>query len=288
VSPVPCSSAQNVRPHVSSQVNHPPPNSSYSTVRAPIHHGPLPLNSVPQFTSYFHSPFVPSSVYDEDPSILSEAETSATGFRRSTRARSSLPIVRTQSRAHDRSLGLVFLQYRNETKRALLPNEITSPDTVKALFVRSFPKQLTMDYLDSRNIRIYIHDQAKDMFYELEDLRDVKDRSVLRIYEQDGPNGVWQPVGGVTNALNNETDPSYFSEPEFDGDNQTQHIHRAKKGATIALPTSNAQSQYYGTILMPSQHRPQAPVVRSFAPIRPTIQPHLNQPADRSRSYSGN
>lgn len=44
-------------------------------------------------------------------------------------------------------------------------------DTVKALFVRSFPKQLTMEYLDAMNVKIYIHDGAKDMFYELEDLR---------------------------------------------------------------------------------------------------------------------
>lgn len=64
--------------------------------------------------------------------------------------------------------GLVFLQYRNETRRALLPNEITSMDTVKALFVRSFPRQLSMEYLDSAIIRIYIHDPGRDMFYELE------------------------------------------------------------------------------------------------------------------------
>lgn len=69
------------------------------------------------------------------------------------------------------SLGLVFLQYRSETKRALLPNEITSIDTVKALFVRSFAKQLTMEYMDSPLVKIYIHDSSKDMFYELEDLR---------------------------------------------------------------------------------------------------------------------
>lgn len=58
-------------------------------------------------------------------------------------------------------------------------------DTVKALFVRSFPRQLTMQYLDSKQVRIYAHDPNKDMFYELEDLRDVRDRTVLRIYEQD-------------------------------------------------------------------------------------------------------
>lgn len=68
-------------------------------------------------------------------------------------------------------VGLVFLQYRSETKRALLPNEITSMDTVRALFVRSFSKQLTMEYLDATNTKIYILDPAKDIFYELEDLR---------------------------------------------------------------------------------------------------------------------
>ncbi|GIY88844.1 coiled-coil domain-containing protein AGAP005037 [Caerostris extrusa] len=98
--------------------------------------------------------------------------------------------------------GLVFLQYQSETKRALLPNEITSMDTVRALFVRSFPKQLTMEYLDSPHIRVYIHDPAKDMFYELEDLRDIRDRSVLRIYEQD-VNG-----GGVYSTY--DQDLSYF------------------------------------------------------------------------------
>lgn len=84
-------------------------------------------------------------------------------------------------------LGLVFLQYRSETKRALLPNEITSIDTVRALFVRSFPRQLTMAYLEGPNVKIYIHDASKDMFYELEDvrshLREIRDRSVLRLFE---------------------------------------------------------------------------------------------------------
>lgn len=139
---------------------------------------------------------------------MSEVETSSTGFRRGGKQRSSLPVVRTPSKTLERplgnsrpaielgasccclaarcpcrtfltkrcvsvddSLGLVFLQYRNETKRALLPNEITSIDTVKALFVRSFPKQLTMEYLDSPHVKVYIHDSNKDMFYELEDLR---------------------------------------------------------------------------------------------------------------------
>lgn len=75
--------------------------------------------------------------------------------------------------------GLVFLQYRSETKRALLPNEITSIDTVRALFVRSFPRQLSMLYLEGPNVKIYIHDSSKDMFYELEDCRWERERADL-------------------------------------------------------------------------------------------------------------
>lgn len=133
---------------------------------------------------------------------MSEVETASTGFRRGGKQRSSLPVVRTPSKTLERPLGnisfrtffvqiqiththeidflsldilspagLVFLQYRSETKRALLPNEITSIDTVRALFVRSFPRQLTMAYLEGPNVKIYIHDASKDMFYELEDVR---------------------------------------------------------------------------------------------------------------------
>ncbi|KFM81444.1 Coiled-coil domain-containing protein, partial [Stegodyphus mimosarum] len=187
----------------------------------------------------------PLGPYDEDPGIMSEVETSATGFR-TTRApktpriasfpppasrggkmpqhlpdRHLMGPVSPQLRHENLTLGLVFLQYRSETKRALLPNEITTLDTVKALFVRSFPKQLTMEYLDSPHIRIYIHDPAKDMFYELEDLRDIRDRSVLRIYEQESNGEVYSTW---------EQELSYFSEPEFDSEYQNQHIHRAKGG----------------------------------------------------------
>ncbi|XP_076361917.1 coiled-coil domain-containing protein AGAP005037-like isoform X4 [Tachypleus tridentatus] len=177
----------------------------------------------------------PPSVYEDDPGIMSEVETAATGFRRAVKARSSLPIVRTPSKTQERPLGMVFLQYRSETKRALLPNEITTLDTVKALFVRSFPKQLTMEYLDSPHLHIYIHDPSKDMFYELEDLRDIRDRSVLRIYEQDINSG------GMHSSF--DQDLSYFSEPEFDSEYQHQHIHRAKG----AKSSPNPGSVYYNT-----------------------------------------
>ena len=108
------------------------------------------------------------NLFDEDSGIMSEVETASTGFRRLNKIRASLPIVRTMSKTTDRSLGLVFLQYNNSTKKSLLPNELTSLDTIKALFVRSFPNQLTMNFFEDKNrVRIYVHDQTKDMFYEL-------------------------------------------------------------------------------------------------------------------------
>lgn len=164
------------------------------------------------------------------------------------------------------SAGLVFLQYRSETKRALLPNEITSIDTVRALFVRSFSRQLTMAYLEGPNVKIYIHDASKDMFYELEDvrfvifnrrldeqrfenlpyflfhicslrshLREIRDRSVLRLFEsnevappQNLPGGPGVPQPLPQSGGHWEQDQSYFSEPEFDTDYQHQHIHKSK------------------------------------------------------------
>ncbi|XP_075155880.1 coiled-coil domain-containing protein CG32809 isoform X1 [Haematobia irritans] len=174
---------------------------------------------------------------------MSEVETASTGFRRGGKQRSSLPVVRTPSKTLERPLGLVFLQYRSETKRALLPNEITSIDTVRALFVRSFPRQLTMAYLEGPNVKIYIHDASKDMFYELEDvrshLREIRDRSVLRLFESTevaappqilpGGPGIPQPLP-QPNPAHWDQDQSYFSEPEFDSDYKNQHIHKSKIG----------------------------------------------------------
>ncbi|XP_013101075.1 coiled-coil domain-containing protein CG32809 isoform X3 [Stomoxys calcitrans] len=169
-----------------------------------------------------YTPINQGPLFDDDPGIMSEVETASTGFRRG---------------------GLVFLQYRSETKRALLPNEITSIDTVRALFVRSFPRQLTMAYLEGPNVKIYIHDASKDMFYELEDvrshLREIRDRSVLRLFESTevaappqilpGGPGIPQPLP-QPNPTHWDQDQSYFSEPEFDSDYKNQHIHKSKIG----------------------------------------------------------
>ena len=108
-----------------------------------------------------------SNLFEDDPGIMSEAETSSTpGRRRGQMLRGSnngngigypkhrvnqavkhdsdvLPVVRTPSKTLERPLGIVFLIYRGETKRALLPNEITSIITVK---VRNMDKQFFLSF----------------------------------------------------------------------------------------------------------------------------------------------
>ncbi|XP_050454709.1 uncharacterized protein LOC126853198 isoform X2 [Cataglyphis hispanica] len=241
----------------------------------------------------------PSStmLFDDDPGIMSEVETSSTGFRRGGKQRSSLPVVRTPSKTLERPLGLVFLQYRNETKRALLPNEITSIDTVKALFVRSFPKQLTMEYLDSPHVKVYIHDSNKDMFYELEDLRshlrDIRDRSVLRLFESaDGVTGMPGPLGvpgGGGGLPPHWEDQSYFSEPEFDSEYQHQHIHKSK-----TAKNSTSGSGYYvgGSSTLPrggSLLRAYSPAASSVVggPNATPTQPKTLTTPDRLHGESG-
>ncbi|XP_070499918.1 myb-like protein P isoform X5 [Chironomus tepperi] len=199
-------------------------------------------------------------LFDDDPGIMSEVETASTGFRRGGKSRSSLPVVRTPSKTLERPLGisgLVFLQYRSETKRALLPNEITSIDTVRALFVRSFPRQLSMAYLEGPNVKIYIHDSSKDMFYELEDvrshLREIRDRSVLRLFESNEvaapqalPGGPGIPLPQPVPQVGSwDHEQSYFSEPEFDSEYQHQHIHKSKTGKA---------PYYVGTQTLPRGH----------------------------------
>lgn len=74
----------------------------------------------------------------------------------------------------DLLLGVLYLQYGEETKQIRMPNEVTSADTIKALFVSAFPQHLTMKILESPSVAIYIKDDMRNMYYELTDVRCVK------------------------------------------------------------------------------------------------------------------
>ncbi|XP_055876517.1 uncharacterized protein LOC106065710 isoform X5 [Biomphalaria glabrata] len=118
----------------------------------------------------------------DDQGTMSDLELPS--FQRGGFTRTSLPIVRSASTSLERPLGLVFLVYGDQTKKSLLPNEITTLDTVRALFVRAFP-DLNLEMLENPRKKIYLLDPATNIYFQLEDLAEIKDRSVLKIHETD-------------------------------------------------------------------------------------------------------
>ncbi|XP_055085904.1 sickle tail protein isoform X19 [Periophthalmus magnuspinnatus] len=115
---------------------------------------------------------------------MSEGDTPST-FTRGSRVRASLPVVRSTNQTKDRSLGVLYLQYGDETKQIRMPNEVTSIDTVRALFVSAFPQQLTMKMLESPSMAVYVKDDMRNVYYELSDVRNITDHSCLKVYHKD-------------------------------------------------------------------------------------------------------
>uniref|UniRef100_A0A3B4EMG4 Actin interacting protein 3-like C-terminal domain-containing protein n=1 Tax=Pygocentrus nattereri TaxID=42514 RepID=A0A3B4EMG4_PYGNA len=116
--------------------------------------------------------------------VMSECD-APLGFTRGTRSRASLPVVRTANQTKDRSLGVLYLQYGDDMKQIRMPNEITSADTVRALFVSAFPLQLSMKMLESPSTAIYVKDDMRNMYYELSDIRSITDQACLKVYHKD-------------------------------------------------------------------------------------------------------
>ncbi|XP_027140826.1 SRC kinase signaling inhibitor 1 isoform X2 [Larimichthys crocea] len=111
------------------------------------------------------------------------------GFNRMNRFRQSLPLSRSASqnklRSPDEFSGVLFLQYGDETRRVHITHELSSLDTLHALIVHMFPQKLTAGMLKSPNMAILIKDEARNVFYELEDVRDIQDRSIIKIYRKE-------------------------------------------------------------------------------------------------------
>ncbi|XP_029313337.1 sickle tail protein homolog [Cottoperca gobio] len=115
---------------------------------------------------------------------MSESD-APTAFTRGSRVRASLPVVRSTNQTRDRSLGVLYLQYGDETKQLRMPNEITSIDTIRALFVSAFSQQLNMKMLESPSVAIYVKDDMRNVYYELTDVRNITDHSCLKVYHKD-------------------------------------------------------------------------------------------------------
>ncbi|MGH0114808.1 UNVERIFIED_CONTAM: hypothetical protein FKN15_051607 [Acipenser sinensis] len=76
-------------------------------------------------------------------------------------------------------------QFGDETRRVHITHELSSADTLHALIVHMFPQKLTTGMLKSANTAILIKDEARNVFYELEDVRDIQDRSVIKIFRKE-------------------------------------------------------------------------------------------------------
>ncbi|XP_006817356.1 coiled-coil domain-containing protein CG32809-like, partial [Saccoglossus kowalevskii] len=116
---------------------------------------------------------------------------------------------------------LVYLQYVNETRRAWMPNQVTGVDTVRALFVRAFPKLLSMPLIERTGKTIYIRDRITEIFYELQNLQEIRDRTVLRLVE-----GTPSSVTDSYSPVPSTPSRNYYSEPEFDDTARDMRQHR--------------------------------------------------------------
>lgn len=67
-------------------------------------------------------------------------------------------------------------------------------------------------------------------------MREIRDRSVLRLFESADVSGGLPMAGiGIAGGVGHFEDPSYFSEPEFDSEYQHQHIHKSKVSRKMLL-----------------------------------------------------
>ncbi|XP_077595350.1 SRC kinase signaling inhibitor 1-like isoform X2 [Stigmatopora nigra] len=110
----------------------------------------------------------------------------AAAFSRTNRLRQSLPLSRSSSggggQAKLQAPGVLFLQLGEETRRVHLTHQLSSLETLRALIVHMFPQRLSMATLRSPSTALLIKDESRNVFYELEDPRDVRDRCVIKIY----------------------------------------------------------------------------------------------------------
>ncbi|XP_058268839.1 SRC kinase signaling inhibitor 1 isoform X5 [Hemibagrus wyckioides] len=122
------------------------------------------------------------------------------GFNRMNRFRQSLPLSRSASQNKLRSPGVLFLQFGDETRRVHITHELSSMETLHALIVHMFPQKLTASMLKSPNTAILIKDEARNVFYELEDVRDIQDRSIIKIYRKEPVYGSYPAAAHLANG----------------------------------------------------------------------------------------
>ncbi|MEQ2194668.1 hypothetical protein XENOCAPTIV_001186, partial [Xenoophorus captivus] len=79
---------------------------------------------------------------------------------------------------------VLYLQYGGETKKVVISTEISSENSLRSLFVTAFPHQLTMKMLLPPNMAVCIKDTNRNVYHDLEDLRDITPYSCLKAYHR--------------------------------------------------------------------------------------------------------
>ncbi|XP_038130063.1 SRC kinase signaling inhibitor 1-like isoform X2 [Cyprinodon tularosa] len=181
------------------------------------------------------------------------------GFNRMNRLRQSLPLARSSSQAKLRAPGILFLQLGEEIRRVHLTHELTSLDTLRALIVHMFPQRLTMAMLRSPSTALLIKDETRNVFYELEDPRDVQDRCVIKIYCK-------EPIYG--------TYPGHHNPHIANGDLRREMVH---------APQESPSNRRLGNPAMSSQHSSSSASPPQGSPSRA----RLLYSSGRPSSYAG-
>ncbi|CAB1341737.1 unnamed protein product [Coregonus sp. 'balchen'] len=140
-------------------------------------------------------------------------------------------------------------------------------DTLHALIVHMFPQKLTAGMLKSPNTAILIKDEARNVFYELEDIRDIQDRSIIKIYRKEPIYASYPATHLVNGDLRRDlvytsressptrrlnTLPSSSASPPSGSPSRSRLSYSGGRPPSFAGPGSHPQHQQH-----PQQHQPQ-------------------------------
>ncbi|XP_069067474.1 sickle tail protein homolog isoform X4 [Pleurodeles waltl] len=222
-----------------------------------------------------------SEVSADSLEAMSEGGDSPTPFLRGSRTRASLPVVRSTNQTKERSLGVLFLQYGDHIKQLRMPNEITSTDTIRALFVSAFPQLLNMKVLESPNVAIYIKDESRNIYYELTDVRSIQDQCLLKLYNKDPAQAFSHTPRPVNGDIRMQKEITYTGRegPPLHRTGSATHPHVAPNSPpplqiSHSMPPSPSRIPYggarplsgQGNTAIPKERLANMPASRSISP----------------------
>ncbi|TNN28727.1 Sickle tail [Liparis tanakae] len=65
--------------------------------------------------------------------------------------------------------------------------EPVGPASLEALLVASFPQLLSLKMLQSPNMAVYIKEPDRNVYYDLQDVRNIPSHSCVKVYHRDAP-----------------------------------------------------------------------------------------------------